>query len=189
MVISFIGWLGETLYFIAAFDIITDRGFLSLPLCTIYGCSILAIYLIIGTPAKGRLSPLFKKVKILPVLLKPFAYIGLYSIYFVLAALIPTIAEFITALFFDKVFGVTLWCYSSYTHNLFGYICLEMSIVWGILITIAMGIIWPLLDKLVSMIPPKATKVIAVVLLVSLATDFILNFSYLHMNGTHLILY
>lgn len=63
VLISFLGWCGETVYFVLRWDDFTDRGFLSLPLCTIYGCSILAIYLIIGTPTRGRLKPLFIRAK------------------------------------------------------------------------------------------------------------------------------
>lgn len=50
----------------------SDRGFLSLPFCTIYGSSILAIYLIIGTPSKGRLEPLFLRAKKLPSTHRPY---------------------------------------------------------------------------------------------------------------------
>ena len=39
--VSFLGWCGETLYFAVRWNDLTDRGFLSLPLCTIYGCCIL----------------------------------------------------------------------------------------------------------------------------------------------------
>ena len=106
VLISFLGWCGETVYFVLRWDDFTDRGFLSLPLCTIYGCSILAIYLIIGTPTRGRLKPLFIRAKKLTPVLRVPAYAGLYILYFIAAALIPTVAEFVTALFFDKVFGI-----------------------------------------------------------------------------------
>ena len=108
VLISFLGWCGETVYFVLRWDDFTDRGFLSLPLCTIYGCSILAIYLIIGTPTRGRLKPLFIRAKKLTPVLRVPAYAGLYILYFIAAALIPTVAEFATALFLDKVFGIML---------------------------------------------------------------------------------
>ena len=98
VLISFLGWCGETVYFVLRWDDFTDRGFLSLPLCTIYGCSILAIYLIIGTPTRGRLKPLFIRAKKLTPVLRVPAYAGLYILYFIAAALIPTVAEFVTAL-------------------------------------------------------------------------------------------
>ena len=88
VLISFLGWCGETVYFVLRWDDFTDRGFLSLPLCTIYGCSILAIYLIIGTPTRGRLKPLFIRAKKLTPVLRVPAYAGLYILYFIAAALI-----------------------------------------------------------------------------------------------------
>lgn len=189
MLISFLGWCMETVYFLINWHDLTDRGFLSLPFCTIYGCSILAIYLIVGTPKGGRLKNLFERAKGLSAGPKVFANIGLYCLYFVFAALIPTIAEFFTALFFDKVFGVVLWDYSYHTFHLYGYICLEMTIVWGIVITAAMSVVWPLFEKLVRLIPPRAARRIAIFLIALLAADFALNFSYLCVKGRHLVLY
>lgn len=100
VIISFLGWCGETIYFVLHWHDLTDRGFLTLPLCTIYGFSIIAIYLIIGTPCGGRLRPLFERAKDLSPAPRVLSYVGLYCLYFVLAALIPTVAEFFTALFF-----------------------------------------------------------------------------------------
>lgn len=187
--ISFLGWCGETLYFLLRWDDFTDRGFLTLPLCTIYGCSIMAIYLIIGTPNRGRLKPLFVRAKKLSPVLRAAAYVGLYILYFVVAALIPTIAEFVTGLFFDKVFGITLWDYGYSDYNLFGYVCLEMSVLWGALITLAMGVVWPLLEKLVLLIPPKAAKKVASAFLILIAADFVFNFSYLLIKKYRFVLF
>lgn len=189
MLVSFIGWCMETIYFLADRHDFADRGFLSLPLCPIYGGSILAVYLLIGTPTGGRLRPLFAAAKRLPVFPRAAAYVGLYLVYFVLAALIPTIAEFFTALFFDKAFGVVLWDYSHHTYDLFGYVCLEMTLIWGAVITAAMSILWPLLEKLVDRIPPRAAKAAAILFFVLLSADFLVNFAYLCIAGKHLLLY
>ena len=117
------------------------------------------------------------------------AYVGLYILYFVVAALIPTIAEFVTGLFFDKDFGITLWDYGYSDYNLFGYVCLEMSVLWGALITLAMGVVWPLLEKLVLLIPPKAAKKVASAFLILIAADFVFNFSYLLIKKHRFVLF
>lgn len=189
MLLSFMGWCMETIYFLIDWNDFTDRGFLSLPFCTIYGCSLVAIYLIIGTPTGGRLKPLFLRAKKLSAFPKILSYAGLYLIYFLFAALIPSIAEFFTGLFFDKVFGVVLWDYSYHTYDLYGYVCLEMTIVWGVVITLAMSTVWPLLEKLILLIPRRAAKAVAITLIALLSADFIFNFSYLCAKGKHLILY
>lgn len=189
VLVSFLGWCMETVYFKVRWTVFTDRGFLTLPLCTIYGFCILAVYLLIGTPRGGRLKPLFERAGRLPVFGKFAACAGLYFVYFAAAALIPTLAEFFVALFFDKVFGVVLWDYSYYAFDLFGYVCLEMTAVWGIVITLAMRFVWPLLVKLVCLSPPRVAKVKAAVLAVLLSADFVFNIVYLCINGSHFVLF
>ena len=141
------------------------------------------------TPTGGRLKSLFERAKRLPVLLRSISYVGLYAMYFAAAALIPTIAEFFVALFFDKVFGIVLWDYSYYRFDVCGYICLEMTLVWGIMITAAMRIVWPLLVKLVCLSSPRVVKVKAVVLSVLILADLLFNLIYLCVNGCHFTLF
>ena len=189
VLVSFLGWCMETIYFRIRWGAFSDRGFLTLPLCTIYGSCILAVYLLMGTPTGGRLRSLFERAKRLPVLLRSLSYVGLYAVYFMAAALIPTIAEFFVALFFDKVFGIVLWNYSYYRFDICGYICLEMTLVWGILITAAMRFVWPLLVKLVCLSSPRVIKVKAVVLSVLILADLLFNIIYLCLNGCHFTLF
>ena len=187
--ISWIGWCIETLYMLVCWQDLTDRGFLTAPLCTIYGCSILAIYLLIGTPREGRLRPLFQKAEKLPAGARICADAGLYFVYFLAAALVPTLAEFFTALFFDQVFGVVLWDYSHHALNLFGYVSLGMSLLWGALITVAMGIAWPVLDGLVSRISFRTAKKIAAAVAAVILADFLFNFAYLLVKKHRLVLF
>ena len=55
MLISCIGWCMETVYVLLRFGHLSDRGFLSMPFCPIYGTSILAIYLLLGPPGRRRM--------------------------------------------------------------------------------------------------------------------------------------
>ena len=189
VLVSFLGWCMETIYFRIRWGAFSDRGFLTLPLCTIYGSCIMAVFLVMGTPTGGRLKSLFEHAKRLPVLLRSISYVGLYAMYFAAAALIPTIAEFFVALFFDKVFGIVLWDYSYYRFDVCGYICLEMTLVWGIMITAAMRIVWPLLVKLVCLSSPRVVKVKAVILSVLILADLLFNLIYLCVNGRHFTLF
>ncbi len=189
VLVSFLGWCMETIYFRIRWGAFSDRGFLTLPLCTIYGSCILAVYLLMGTPTGGRLRSLFERAKRLPVLLRSLSYVGLYAIYFMAAALIPTIAEFFVALFFDKVFGIVLWNYSYYRFDICGYICLEMTLVCGIKNTASIRFVWPLLVKLVCLSSPRVIKVKAVVLSVLILADLLFNLIYLCLNGCHFTLF
>lgn len=189
MLISFIGWCMETVYVLLCFGRLSDRGFLSMPFCPIYGASILAIYLLIGTPQGGVLQPLFAKAKGLPLPARAAAYAGLYLLYFFAAVLIPTAAEFLTGLFFDKLFGIRLWDYTDRAFNLLGYVCLPMSALWGLLITAAMALLWTPLKKLLARIPQRAAKAVAFTLAALLLIDFCGNFIYLCATGAHYYLF
>ena len=60
-ILSFFGWCAETALFLFRWNVLADRGFLTLPFCTIYGTAVLAEHFLLGTPQTGRLSPLWKK--------------------------------------------------------------------------------------------------------------------------------
>ncbi len=143
-----------------------DRGFLTLPFCTIYGFSIMAIYLLIGTPQKGGL-----------ILGKCKRGILRYILYFLAAVLIPSVAELITGAFFDRVFAIRLWNYSSYKYNLWGYVCLKFSLLWGLLITLSMAWIFPLIRKGIEKIPNILTNIMATVLAAAVCADWVICFS------------
>lgn len=189
MLISCIGWCMETAYVFLCFGRLSDRGFLSMPFCPIYGASILAVYFAVGTPQGGVLQPLFAKAKGQPLPARAAAYAGLYLLYFVAAALIPTAAEFLTGLFFDKLFGIRLWDYTDRPFNLLGYVCLPMSALWGLLITAAMALLWTPLEKLLARIPQRAAKAVAFTLAALLLIDFCGNFIYLCLTGAHYYLF
>lgn len=189
MLISCIGWCMETAYVFLCFGRLSDRGFLSMPFCPIYGASILAVYFAVGTPQGGVLQPLFAKAKGQPLPARAAAYAGLYLLYFFAAALIPTAAEFLTGLFFDKLFGIRLWDYTDRAFNLLGYVCLPMSALWGLLITAAMALLWTPLEKLLARIPQWAAKAAAFTLAALLLIDFCGNFIYLCATGAHYYLF
>ncbi len=181
-IVSLIGWLLETVNFIVIGSPM-DRGYLTLPLCTVYGCALLAVYFAVGTPTKGRLRPLFERCRALSPAARVFARIGLILLYFVIVTVLSSAVEFITGLIFEKGFGVTLWSYSGYHFNIMGYVCLSFSLLWGVLITVGMGTVWPLLMKLVERMSYRTVKRLSIVLLVLLGGDFIFSTSYLFTTG------
>ena len=170
-IISFLGWCAETLHFIIRWHDLIDRGFLTLPVCPIYGFSLIAIYLAIGTPAGGRMAPIFRKAREMRPVLRTLSYIGLYFLYFLIAAILPSAVEFATGAFFDKIVGVSLWDYSYKKFQL------------------AMTFLWDRLRSLIQKIPPLATKRTAIVLIAVISADFAFNIIYLCVCTTHLMLY
>jgi len=150
--ISFLAWVMETVYCSALAGQLVDRGLLLLPFCPIYGLTIGVIDWLIGTPLEGgimisKIQPGTKR----------------FILYFILAILIPTIAEFLTGLFFDGLLGVRLWYYEEQPFNLMGYVCLQVSLLWGTLLTAFMLVAYPFVRKIVSLVPRKTANIIAVV--------------------------
>lgn len=179
--VSFIGWCGETLLFLVRFGRLRDRGFLTLPFCTIYGSCLTGMYLFIGTPQNGRLAPLFAKAEGLRGAARPAAKCGLYALYFLCAALLPTLAELaFGGLFY--AFGVRLWDYGYKKVHLYGLISPDQSLLWGALITLAMRFAWEPLHAAMRL-PPRVRKTAAIALTALTSADFLFCAAFLLITG------
>lgn len=145
MALSFLGWVAETLFFLLSYGKLCDRGFLTLPFCTIYGFSFLLLYFLIGTPGSHQGGLLLRqRAPSLPV-------------YFLLSALIPTGLELLTGAFFHQVFGLRLWSYETYRFHFHGYICLEFTLLWGVLLPPCMKYVFlPLKNRVFALPGPCA---------------------------------
>ena len=150
--ISFLAWVMETIYCSLLAGQLVDRGLLILPFCPLYGLTIGVIDWLIGTPLEGGM--MLNKIQ---------SGVKRFVLYFLLATLIPTVAEFLTGLFFDGLLGVRLWYYAEQPFTLMGYVCLQVSLLWGILLTTFMLFGYPFIRKVISMIPRKPAFIIAAV--------------------------
>lgn len=181
--VSFMGWCFEKLGRYLAFGSSADRGFLTLPLCPIYGISVVAIYLFMGTPK--HISGVWgKKIR----MTRPWRRVvgdsawRKYLFYFIFVAVLSTAAELITGLCM-KPFGVMLWDYSGKPFNFMGVICLEYSLMWGALITAFMGLLWKPLWRLVKRIVPRYAFILSVTLAVPIIADFTVGIVHLALTG------
>lgn len=128
-ILSFLGFILESLFFFIYYNQLVDRGFLTLPFCPIYGFTIIIIYLLFQTPMD---SNIFKFIKVNNKILR-------YVIYFLVVTIIPTLVELVVGFLFDNYFNFKLWDYSELNFNYKGYISLEFSLIWGILLLIFMS--------------------------------------------------
>ena len=154
---SFVGWAWEKLWFFFALGENADRGFLFLPFCTVYGSALVIIRLVLRFPATDREYPA-----------NLLSFLG----YAVAAALIATAAELVTGLMFEYAFGARLWSYRGAPHEFCGYICLPVSVAWGMLIATAMTAIWRPLESLLMRLPVNVLAAGNALLWVSVAVDF-----------------
>ena len=160
MVLSFLGWAAETLFFFLLYGRLCDRGFLTLPFCTIYGFSFLLLYFLLGVPGSGQGG------------LLPGGRAPSLPVYFLLSALIPTGLELITGVLFHRVFGIRLWSYAAYRFHVHGYICLEYTLLWGILLPPAMRYLFLPLKNWVFALPAPWVRTLAAALLLPAAVDW-----------------
>ncbi len=187
--VSFFGWLFETVSF-AILWIKDDRGFLTLPFCFLYGSSVLAVYFLLGTPLGGKGGKVFacrsgkkSRIKIF------FTALVRLVFYFVAVAALATLFELVTGIVFVRWLDIPLWSYGNFDHTYLDIVCLDFSLLWGALITIGMGTLWPLFVWLEKKIPPKARVVSAIALAVLLSCDFIFNCVYFARTGFHFQLF
>ncbi|MBE7077113.1 MAG: hypothetical protein E7377_00250 [Clostridiales bacterium] len=165
-VLSFIGWAYETTFMFVMTGRFDNRGFLTLPFCPIYGCSLLLVYLLLGTPTEGR--GILKNVE------NPFRR---YSLYLVFAFLIPTAAELLVGFVFERFFDTWLWSYAGFPFNFRGYISLPISLAWMGLIFLFMRFLFSPIKNAVFRIASKTAVILAVFLVAAVAVD--LTFSFL----------
>ncbi len=146
---SFLGWCCEVVFATLKTGKFVNRGFLNGPVCPIYGTGVVLLLL--------ALSPL-----------RPYAWAV-----FLAAVLICSALEFATGFVLEKVFHRKWWDYSDRHFNLCGYICPEMSLLWGIAALAVVYALQPMLASLLQKIPVIAGYVVLGICSAALLTDLI----------------
>ncbi|GEM_PF-314103 len=180
-IISFVGFLIETVYCSINEGKLVDRGFLTLPLCGLYGTAVLFLDVILGNPLNNRFITYLEKKNVPKWLAITLSVI----FYIVLSAIIATTIELVVGVFFDKVMNTKLWDYSNISYNLDGYICLPFSIIWGFLCTFIMMAVFYPIEKQVVKIKEKPLIITGTVLTSVIAIDLAFNFIYVSVAGSH----
>ena len=91
----------------------------------------------------------FKKIKCHKVLKLLIEFITL--------TIILSIIEYLGGNILNYLFNIDMWDYSNIKPNFGKYICLQNSIIWGILGTIYIHIFKPFTDKIIKTITHKET--------------------------------
>lgn len=148
IIYSFLGWVWETFYVSIKHGEFINRGFISGPFCTIYGCGAIAVYLILK-PTENNLIILF---------------LG--------GIVVATLLEYITAVLMESIFHTSWWDYSDKKFNFQGRICLGASLGWGIFTVILFRVLHPVVEDLVSLYPVYVGKIASCVFAVGYLIDF-----------------
>lgn len=180
--VSFLGWCTEMLA-CYPFSGWQDRGFLTLPFCTIYGTAALFYYYAFGLPQ----APRFFKFRVFPG--NGAAAFLRYAYYFLVTAFLAAALEYVTALFFDSAFSVRLWYYERYAFNLSGYVSLGFSLIWGALSTVFMRFGFVPMLRFAALMPSRAITAAVAVVIVALLADYAFNYIFLAIHGYRFMLF
>lgn len=149
LIYSFIGWCVEVCGAAISKRKFINRGFVSEPLCPIYGTGavLFAIFL-----SDLKSSPFF-------------LFLG--------GVILASLLEFTTGKLLEKIFKKKWWDYSKERFSLDGYICLKYSLLWGVFALLLLYFLNSFLLSLVKLIPYTAGCITLLVFCVLLTLDFI----------------
>ena len=147
IIYAFLGWCAEVAVTAVKQRRFVNRGVMNGPIVPLYG--------LMATLAGVFLEPEENNLLV-----------------FVLGAVILCAAiEVVAGVILERQFGRRWWDYSDRPMNLKGYICLESSLVKGILVALAVRFLTPVLHWGLSFLPAIALQILALVLAVVLAVD------------------
>lgn len=145
---SFLGWLWETCYVSVRKGKLVNRGFINGPLCTIYGCGALAVYLIL-LPISDNLLLLF---------------VG--------GVVVATALEYVTAVLMENIFHTSWWDYSDNKFNFQGRICLGCSLGWGLFTVGLFRVLHPVVEEFTELYTRRTGEIAVCVITVVYIVDF-----------------
>ena len=94
-------------------------------------------------------------------------------IVFITSWITLTFIEWLGGNILNLIFDINMWNYTNKTFNCGKYICLEISIIWGILGTVFIYYLKDFLDKFINLIPQKLTYIIITINLIDTILVFI----------------
>ncbi len=147
---SFAGWCLESLYCSIGEKKLINRGFLTGPLCPIYGTAAIVLTVLIYNPFRDN-----------PLLV------------FVLGIILCDIVEYLTSFIMEKLFAARWWDYTYEFLNIRGRICLKHSLYWGIISVVFVNVIHPSVDKMYDKINGNYINYILVAVLIVFMLDLI----------------
>ncbi len=159
-VYSFLGWLCESIFCSVPGKKFINRGFLNGPFCPVYGVGGVLVISVL-TPFQNNIITLY------------FA-----------GVLITTLLEYGTGFALEKIFRTKYWDYSGHKFNLQGRVCLENSLLFGVMCVVGILFIHPTLMKLLGLIPAPALPFVSGGFMLYFITDTVITVhTMLQLNG------
>ena len=153
--ISFGGWVYETIYCSVVEGEFTKRGFLFGPTCPIYGIGAIAEWLVLGQISN-------------PIIV------------FIIGAVLATVIEYSTGLFLERRFKKKWWDYSMFKFNLHGHVCPQASAVFGAFSVTSVFVLVPTMLNILMIFSKHTVSVVAFIVVTLYFLDTVAS---LHWNG------
>ncbi len=149
-----LGYFIETGYVFLVVGKFVKRGMLLGPYCPIYGFGALILYYCFYD-----VKPTVKNIPSI----------------FIIASLLLGSFELLCGLGFKYILGIEMWNYSGKFLNILNYTTVPILIGWGILGTIYVFFIHPLILKFVNLFPKKVMNKLAIVILCIFLGDWLIS--------------
>lgn len=160
---SAIGWLIESIYCSVAAKKWINRGFMTGPLCPIYGTGVMAMVILVG--------PL-KKIA-MPLTLFGYTLNMTPVVVCIAGMLVCDIVEFITSVLMEKLFHARWWDYSNKRFNIQGRICLGHTMYWGVGTLGVLYLVHPFVESIFVNVPVSWIKIALIVIFIVFTLDLI----------------
>ncbi len=152
---AFAGWCMEVILKYRQYHRFINRGFLTGPVLPIYGSGVVLITVVVGNLASVESGLVMT---------------------FTLSFVICGAVEYFTSLVLEKIFHARWWDYSTKPMNLHGRVWIGNLILFGLAGVGIMHIFNPVIYKVLDSIPLRVREVIASVLVVIIAVDFVISY-------------
>ena len=150
-VYSFLGWACESIFCSIPAGRFINRGFLNGPFCPIYGAGAMLILFFLA-PLRDR-----------PVLL------------FAAGVVTTSLLEYATGFALEKLFNTKYWDYSNHRFNFQGRVCLENSLMFGVMSLLVSEFADPAVSGLIGLIPKQALPFVSGGMILYFAFDAVLS--------------
>ncbi len=91
---------------------------------------------------------------------------------FLMSTIVCTVIEYFTSWIMEKIFKVRWWDYSHKLFNIDGRVCLINSILFGLAGLVVVYLVYPIVNNILTAIPPKHIVLISTICLIVFISDF-----------------
>ena len=175
---AFLGWWVENIFRLVSAGVFDSRHQL-LPFLGAYGFGIFVMFFVFGTPSEMRLL----KKRILPARTKK-NHVLRGVIYCALLFSLILFGEMGMGLLFEKAFGVKAWNYTSIPLHITQYTSIPTTAAFTAGIFLLMQFVFPRAVKLIDRIPDRTAFLLALVLGVLIAADWLIMIVSGLVNGS-----